>query len=285
LGQKSDISPIQSKSAATMKRQEMIEIAHKGLLIGRSPLLRLNAAARSAEVEGVVMRCWGPVGPALNKVAVVGPAPPLQRILELANAFFGSDSVGFGIVVEADAGHPLETELRAAGWRVFEDEPALVLPSIPAPPPLPPGLEVKRICDVAGRRDLLHVLAAGFGEPTAEGGTELDFEAFDAFAPSLSASLDPDVALLVGYCEGKPAASAFFFKVGSIAGITGVATVPAFRRRRLGTALTWEALRAGAARGCTCATLAALGASFDLYRKMGFIHVCNHRAYEPPKGQ
>ena len=33
--------------------------------------------------------------------------------------------------------------------------------------------------------------------------------------------------------------------------------------------------------GCTCATLAAQGPSFDLYRKMGFVHVTNHRAYEP----
>jgi hypothetical protein len=41
-------------------------------------------------------------------------------------------------------------------------------------------------------------------------------------------------------------------------------------------------LREGAARGCTSATLAALGASYDLYRQMGFLHVCNHRAYEPP---
>jgi ribosomal protein S18 acetylase RimI-like enzyme len=266
-----------------MNREQMIAIAHRGLLVGSAPLLRLNPNARSAEMEGLVMRCWGPVGPALNKVAVVSAAPPLEQILKLADDFFGPDSGGFGIVVEANAGHPVETELRAAGWKVFEDEPALVMPSIPTAPPLPPGLEVKRVSDGAGRHDLLHVLAAGFGEPTAEGGTELDLAAFDSFAPSLTAALDPDVALLVGYCEGKPAASAFFYRVGSIAGITGVATVPAFRRRRFGTALTWEALRAGKDRGCTCATLAALGASFDLYRKMGFIHVCNHRAYEPPK--
>ncbi len=71
------------------------------------------------------------------------------------------------------------------------------------------------------------------------------------------------------------------FSVGRIGSIMGVATVPAFRRRGLGTALTWAAVREGAARGCTRATLAAQGASFDLYRKMGFVHVCNHRAYAP----
>jgi ribosomal protein S18 acetylase RimI-like enzyme len=147
---------------------------------------------------------------------------------------------------------------------------------------LPLGLEIKRVRHAEGRRDLIRVLAAGFGAPTAEGGTELSADAFDSFAPSLACALDPDVALLVGYLDGRPAASAFLFVVGPIAGITGVATIPDYRRRGLGMALTWAAVRAGAARDCTCATLAALGASFDLYRKMGFVHVCNHRAYAPP---
>jgi ribosomal protein S18 acetylase RimI-like enzyme len=266
-----------------MTHQDMILAAHKGLLLGTSPLLRHTPAGRGAEIEGVVLRCWGPFGAGLNKVAVVGPSPPLARILELAAAFFGSDSGGFGIVVEADAGHPVEAELRAAGWNVFEDEPVLVLPFIPAPPPLPAGLEVKRIQGTEGLRDVARVLAAGFGAPTAEGATEVPPDTFDALAPSMACALDPEVGLLVGYVEGKPAASAFVFAVGPIAGITGVATVPAYRRRGLGTALTWEALREGAARGCTCATLGAQGASYHLYRKMGFIHVTNHRAYQAPE--
>src|SRR5262245_21100061 len=117
-----------------MTRQEMIAVAHKGLLLGPSPLLRHYPAGRRGEIEGGVMNCWGSFGPGLNKVAVVGPSPGLARVLELAEGFFGPGSGGYGIVVEADAGHPIEAELRAAGWKVFEDEPALVLPSIPAIP-------------------------------------------------------------------------------------------------------------------------------------------------------
>ncbi len=265
-----------------MTHQEMIAAVHKGLLLGPSPLLRHNPTGRRAEMEGVVLTSWGSFGPALNKVAVVCSSPALARILELAEAFFGPDSGGFGIVVEADAGHPIEAELRAAGWKVFEDEPALVLPTIPAAvPPLPAGLEVRTVTEAERRRDLIRVLAAGFGAPTGEGGTELPPDTMDSLAPSTACALDPEVALLIGYFEGKPASSAFLFTVGPIAGITGVATIPAYRRRGLGMALTWQAIREGAARGCTCAALAALGASFDLYRKMGFIHVCNHRAYEP----
>jgi GNAT superfamily N-acetyltransferase len=265
-----------------MTEPDLIAVARQGLLLGPSPLLRHAAAGRRAEAEGVVLTCWGPVGPALNKAVVVGPAPPLARVLDLAAEFFGPDAGGFGVVVEGDAGHPAEAELRAAGWEVFEDEPALVLPSIPEPPPRPAGLEVRRVRDAAGRRDLLRVLAEGFGAPTAEGGTELSPDAFDAFAPSVACALDPGVALLVGYVGGAPAASAYVYAVGPVAGITGVATVPAHRRRGLGTALTWAALRAGAGLGCDRATLAALGASYDLYRKMGFLHVCNHRAYRAP---
>jgi ribosomal protein S18 acetylase RimI-like enzyme len=265
-----------------MTNQEMIAAAHKGLLLGPKPLLRHHPSGRHAEIEGVALTYWGPVGPDLNKVAVVGASPPLARILDLADGFFGPESGGFGIVVEADAGHPVEAELRDAGWKVFEDEPALVIPQILAPPPFPSRLEVKPVRDAGERRDLIRVLADGFGAPTAEGGTELSPDAFDSFAPSLACALDPEVALLVGYVDGKPVSSAFVYALGPIAGITGVATVPAYRRRGLATALTWESLREGVARGCTCATLAALGASLDLYRKMGFIHVCNHRAYAAP---
>src|SRR5438309_4957424 len=152
-----------------MNRQEMIAAAHRCLLLGPSPLLRHNPAGRRAEREGVVLNCWGAFGPALNKVVVVAPSPPLARILEWAAGFFAADSGGFGIVVEADAGHPVEAELRAAGWKVFEDEPALVLPSIPAGPPLPPGLEVKRIRDDQGRRGLMSCHTAGTGASTAAG--------------------------------------------------------------------------------------------------------------------
>lgn len=126
---------------------------------------------------------------------------------------------------------------------------------------------------------MIRVVADGFGAATAEQTVDLPPEALDSLVPPLACALDSNVALLVGYVDGRRASSAFLFVVGNIAGITAVATVPAYRRRGLATAITWAALREGAARGCTCATLAAVGASYGLYRKMGFIHACNHRAY------
>lgn len=121
------------------------------------------------------------------------------------------------------------------------------------------------------------------GVPTRAGaGQSATAVSSDDLVPSLECARDTVLALLVGYLGGVPASSAILFVVGWIAGLTGVATVPEYRRRGLAEALTWAAIREGAARGCTCAALAGLGASFELYRKMGFVHVCNHRAYQRP---
>ena len=255
-------------------------IAHRGLALRPSPMLRHQKNGRCALREGVALTDWGLPVPSFKKAAVLGPAPPLGRVRELAAEFFGGND--FGILVEADAGHPVEAELRAGGWAVAEDEPALVLPALPEPPPVPPELTIRRVSDAAARRNAIAVMVAGFGAPTADLGEPLSEETMEGFGPSLACALDPDVAVLVGYAGGRPVSAALLHRVEEIACITGVATVPDGRRRGFARALTWAALRAGADRGCTCATLNALGASYALYRGMGFRHVCNHRTYVPP---
>jgi ribosomal protein S18 acetylase RimI-like enzyme len=267
-----------------MTPADLAPIAHRGLLLRPAPLLRYYPRGQHTSREGLALFTWGMPGPSFNKVAVLGPAPPLTRVLELADEFFGSPA-SYGVLVQADAGHPVEAELIARGWRVVEDEEALVLPVITAAPALPEGLEVRRVTDDAGRRDFLAVAAAGFGAPTAESLPPPTEEQMESFGPSLACALDADVAVVVGYLAGQPVSSAIVFRVDEIAVLTGVATVPAQRRRGLARALTWAALAEGAARGCRYATLNAAGASFHLYRSMGFVHVCNHRTYAAPEAK
>jgi ribosomal protein S18 acetylase RimI-like enzyme len=118
----------------------------------------------------------------------------------------------------------------------------------------------------AGQRDAgeavvgrIAVMAAGFGAPTAEFAAGPPPDGYDAMGPSLACALDPDVALLTGYADGRPVSTALVYRVDEIAGVTAVATAPAYRRRGFARALTWAVIRAGAARGCTCATLGGLG--------------------------
>jgi ribosomal protein S18 acetylase RimI-like enzyme len=265
-----------------MHAESLRMIAHRGLVVGPAPLLRYQERGRYAVAEGVILTGWGIAGASFNKAAALGATPPLARIQELADAFFGAGAGAYGVLVEADAGHPVEAELRAAGWKVLEDEPALVLPTLPPLPPAPVDLDIRRVTDAAGRRDFAAAAAAGFGASTSEVNSEMGEEAMNAFGPSLAAALDRDVAVFVGYADGRAVSSSIMYRVEEIAVLTGVATVPAYRRRGFARALTWAAVRAGADLGCTRATLGGLGASYEMYRGMGFLHVCNHRLYIQP---
>jgi GNAT superfamily N-acetyltransferase len=148
-----------------------------------------------------------------------------------------------------------------------------VLTPLPTPPAPPAGLEVRRVTDAAGLRTWYDTAAAGFG--MTPGG-------LDAMAADPACVRDADIAFLVGSCEGRPVAVATVCCVDGIAAVAGVATVPAYRRRGFGAALTWAALAEGAARGCTAAALNAGDLSYPLYVGMGFVPACKHRTYAVP---
>jgi GNAT superfamily N-acetyltransferase len=192
---------------------------------------------------------------------ILGPAR-LDAALGLADEFFGR-APGYSIIVDAEVvGAAVEDELLARGWRLAEEEPGLVLAPLGAVPPAPPDLAIRLVVDAVGFADFLHV-----SETPA------------VVLPSLAAGLDPAVALLVGYVDGRAVASARLVCLGPIAEITGIVTVPPARRRGYGTALTWAAIAAARQRGCTAATLTASAMGYPVYLRMGFHPVGLFRTY------
>jgi ribosomal protein S18 acetylase RimI-like enzyme len=258
---------------ATPKLDELRTIAHRAMAQSASPFLRYQRHGRHQERDGVAFTRQDYAGPGFNFAAVLGPAPPLDAILEVCRDFFSGCTGGYGILVEADAGHRVEAEVRARGWAVAEDEPALVMPEMAAISPAPAGLEIRHLTDPAELPDFSSVLNAAFNLPP-------DLAA--QFAPAPATISAPDMAYLVGYCDGRPAATSMFYGPGGYGGVAGVATHPEYRRRGFGRALTWAALQEAAARGYFPGILRAMGDSYLMYRGMGFIHVCNHRTYAVP---
>lgn len=236
-------------------------------------MYRYRPLTRHEWREGIALTRQELEGPGFNFAAVVGPAPPPERVLAIAAEFFAGWPGGYGILVDADTGHPMEAALRSRGWAVAEDEPALILPQIPDPKPLPANLTVRRVVDESGLHDWATVMTRGFSAPP---------ELFAKFMPTVDCASDPDVAILVGYEHDRPVAGAMMARVDQTASIHGVATVPEARRRGFGRAITWAAIQEGTRRGCTTAALRAMGISYDMYRGMGFLHVCNHRTYAAP---
>jgi GNAT superfamily N-acetyltransferase len=249
----------------TERLDQLRGIVHTALMTP-SPLGRYRPEpSRRAVHDDVMLVAIGSPDGGFREALVVGPSSP-ERVFALAEEFFGAGA-RYSVTVEVEAAPPMEAALRAAGWRLDEEEPALVLTPLPeAVPPPPPGLDIRAVTDAAGLADFRALTGTG-----------------ERFTPSLAATLDPGVCLLVGYREGRPVATARFnVQGGSVADINGVVTLPEERRRGYGTALTWAAVAEARARGCTAAELTATEMGYPVYVKMGFVPVCTYRTYLPP---
>ncbi|MGI8552562.1 MAG: GNAT family N-acetyltransferase [Dehalococcoidia bacterium] len=267
-------------------------IAHEALAIAHAPQGRYKKHGRREEREGVMLSSGDIPGPIFNKAVALSPTASADHILAIAEAFFAGAAAGFGLMVEAEANPALESGLRSRGWQIIDEGPAMVLPSLPARyPPLPLGLELRTVTDQTLLDEFFAVTQGE--ESAAEIGNEdagSDHSVLNQFIPAnvnqilipLACALDPDVALFVGYVDGTPVAHAALYRTNGVAEIGSVDVRSSQRRRGYGTALTWAAIKEGAARGCTAAALRATEMGYSVYRRMGFLPTCRFRTYWDP---
>lgn len=258
-----------------MTPDERRAVAHAALCLTEAPYLKHYRNGRFRVWRGVAFTGSDLPGPGFNFAAVLEPdAPTFDELLPEARDFFAGSTAGWGVLVEGDAGHPLEAELRARGWAVDEDEPAFVLDDIAtAAGSLPPELSV-RVASTAADAAAYHaVTRAAFNAPP-------DLDA--AFTPSPGLVLDPDIALVIGSADGADVTAAGYSRSGPTAVLWGVATLEACRGRGLGSAVSRAALAHAASRGCTNAALRSGPRSIPVYERLGFRHVCRHRTYAYP---
>ena len=85
----------------------------------------------------------------------------------------------------------------------------------------------------------------------------------------------PNWDLFLGRLNGEPVATGLGYTSGGITGLWGIATLPDFRGRGLGSAITWAAVHAGKRWGSRATYLWATEMGFPVYLKMGFRHVEN----------
>lgn len=264
---------------------ERLAVAHASLGLLEPPYLKHYRNGRFKTWNGVSLVGSDLPGPGFNFAAVLHPnAPSLDDLLPVAREFFAASQQGWGVLVEGDAGHPMEAELRTRGWPVDEDEPAYVLDDLGAvragsvSPPghggrsddISPALAI-RCAPTKEHSDAYHAVThAAFNAPP---------ELAELLKPSVEFGLDPEIGLFIGSVDGMDVAAAGYSRSGCTAVLWGVATLESHRGRGYGSAVTRAALAHAASRGCTTGSLRSGPKSRPLYERLGFQYVCQHRTY------
>lgn len=252
---------------------DMLSIAYQALGTPRSRNGQIPGFEWAVR-EGVILTRT--TLPGFSRVTVLGDTPPPDRVFTIADEYLGDVPGGYTVMVDGAAAHPMETAARSRGWVLEHDDPGMVLAAIPEPPPVPPGLTIRPVSDESTLRDFW-----GEADPEAVDAAGVPVNLTRYFNPTVACALDPDVGLFVGYVGNQPAATAGLYRKGDVAEVGAVWTAPAYRQRGYGAALTWAAIQAGKARGCTAAALKSTDMGYPVYRRMGFIEVCRLRVLAP----
>lgn len=137
------------------------------------------------------------------------------------------------------------------------------LGSLP-PISLPEEVEITVLQTRQDQVDWLNVMIEGFAEPAT---SRQDMQ--QLLVNSLTES-QPVFEHFLARWQGEPCATATLLHANQAGGIYNVATVPAFRGRGLGTALTLFAMQSAGKAGYTEAILFATPAGFPVYKRLGF---------------
>lgn len=141
--------------------------------------------------------------------------------------------------------------------------------------PYHPTVTIRRAVSASDFAAFEELQALGFGHPLLRPSPAL----------GLMRALGPDhpdldhLRIYLGWLGHRPVATAMCFHGAGVAGLYGVATLPAYRRQGLATALTLHALREARADGYRLATLYASAMGVEVYRRLGFEVYCTIDRY------
>lgn len=168
----------------------------------------------------------------------------------------------------------LDRQLEARGLelRVTLIPMTMTLDALPSAEPVP-GLTVERVEDPAAYEAWIIAEHRGFEE---EGDAE---SGLAALRRAMGIGHGYPLYHFLGRLDGAPVATATLLPAGGIAGIHDVSTVPAARRRGIGTAMTLAALREARRLGYAIAFLQPSAMGRPLYERIGFRQRCACPAY------
>lgn len=139
--------------------------------------------------------------------------------------------------------------------------------------PAPPELTIEAVRDLPMLERWVSAFSLGFGYSP-----DVGHSFFEVFA-ALPLDARSPLTHYLGLVAGTPVATASAFLGAGVVGIYSVSTLPAWRRKGIGAAMTLAALRGARSFGYHVGILHAEPAGLRLYRELGFREYCRLHPY------
>jgi len=182
----------------------------------------------------------------------------------------------------------LGVRLGAAGMTLEGTAPAMAadLADVPLDEPPPDGLELVPVTDAATLDEFLEVIAADWLEWTGGEHTPVQRLTLEAWRRQIPPKLPAEPAPLrwIGRVDGRVVATSRVSIGAGVAGLYAVATLPAYRGRGYGRAMTIAALGAARSIGFRIGVLQASDLGYSVYRRLGFRDLFSYGVYVHPGG-
>jgi ribosomal protein S18 acetylase RimI-like enzyme len=200
------------------------------------------------------------------------PSDP-DAALEAAEAHYASTELSFGIDLEASLHRDVRAAVKQRGLRNVETRPGMALvPNDLRPPPAPVGIAFEAVDDASTLATVAETDAASFGG---------DVAAMRAFLPAAMLD-DPAQRVFVARIDGQVVGTGESAFADGVLGIFGIATLPAFRRRGIGSALT-AALILDRADEADLAVLQSSTLGLGAYGRLGFRSMSTWEVWVMPR--
>jgi len=216
--------------------------------------------------------------PGFNMVFAFDQPGSLTRISEAIERNFTRDTTRWSLVTTPESSEAFMPLIRELGLEKARDEPGMVLDPIPDWRPLPPRhLEIRRVTEPEEIHRAVETGDIAFGIPP---GTLNPLA--DTVADGIRSGTFRGGCYL-GYHSGRPVATSMRYTSDRIAGVYFVTTLPEFRQRGIGEAMTWRAAVDGKREeGCVASFLQASDMGRPVYERMGYRIVVNYELWRKP---
>ncbi len=260
-----------------MSPGDLAEAADDNLATHFTWVQRRTAGMRAMFGSDLVLADCGMPCDTFNAVcrARLSSAAAPRRIVE-ALAWFSDRPFSWWVGPADSPGH-LGAALEGAGLEPSETEVAMAagLSRLRPVDLAPEGLDIRRVATPAELADYARVSAANWSPPDA------DVVRFYARGAPVLLDADCPLRLYVGYAAGEAVATSEVTLAGGVAGLYGIATLAAHRKRGYGSALTARPLLDARDAGVATAVLQASADGLGVYERIGFERFGGITEYKP----